>query len=263
MERRGRGQRGGESDETAGGDRSGQPHPGQPGAAGARTHQAGVGDDVGTADVDGAAQALVVQRLADRAEHVGDRDRLDAVVHPQRDRLDDEEGRDLADDLERRRPGADDDAGPEGCGVGGRAEQDALDLEPAGDVGGQLALGRVGHEAGEVDEASYAVLLDGGRDGLGAEAVAVGEVAALQRVDEVDDRVDAVHRAGDRVRVGHVAADRLDPLVPAEAVGVGRRGRRGDDLVAEVEQVRDEAGADVAGGAEDEDAHPIRPRRGA
>ena len=50
------------------------------------------------------------------------------------------------------------------------AEQDPLDLQPRGDVGGELRLGHVGHEAGEVDEASYAAVGDGGRDGLGGHA---------------------------------------------------------------------------------------------
>ena len=56
---------------------------GQAGAAGAGAHQVGVGDDVGTADVDGAARSVVLERVGDRAQHVGDRDRLHGAVHPQ------------------------------------------------------------------------------------------------------------------------------------------------------------------------------------
>ena len=51
-------------------------------------------------------------------------------MHPGRHRLDDEERRDLADDLEGRRPGADDDARAQGRRVVADAEQDPLHLEP-------------------------------------------------------------------------------------------------------------------------------------
>ena len=128
-------------------------------------------------------------------------------------------------------------------------------------MGGELRLRNVGDEPREVDEASYAAVGHRGRDGLGGHPVAVAEVAAVEGVDEVDDGVDVLDRLRHGGGVGDVAADRADPVVPAEAVGTRRGRRRGDDVVAVLEQVGDEARTDVAGGAQDEDR--IRPRPGA
>ena len=122
-------------------------------------------------------------------------------------------------------------------------------------MGGQLGLGHVGDEAGQVDEAAYAARGHCVCHHLGGEPVTVAEVGAVEGVHEVDHGVDVADRLGHDLGVGHVAADRADALVPAEPVRVGHRRRRGDDVVPALEQVRDEAGADVAGRAEDEDPH--------
>jgi hypothetical protein len=122
-------------------------------------------------------------------------------------------------------------------------------------VGRQVGLGDVGDQAGEVDDAAYAHLPHHGRHRLGAHAVAVGEVAAVEGVHEVDHGVHAVDRREDGGGVGDVAPDGVDAVVPAEAVRARRRRRGGHHVVAVLEEVRHQPGPDVAGGAEDEDPH--------
>ena len=61
-------------------------------------------------------------------------------------------------------------------------------------------------------------------------------------------------------RVEDVALHGTYALAPAEAGRAGGRRRGRDDLVAEADEVRDEPRADVAGGAEDQDAHHASPR---
>ena len=193
--------------------------------------QVRVGHDVGGAEVDRAGRAVVGQSVGDRAQHVGGGHRLDRAAHPRRHGLHEEQRRDLPDDLERRRPGPDHDARAQRDRAVGRAEEDALDLEPRRDVRRQVGLGHLRHQPGEVDEASYAAPGHCGCDGLGRHPVAVAEVAAVERVHEVDDGVDVLDRLRDGGGIGDVAADRTDPVVPAEALGPRRRRRRGHDVV--------------------------------
>ena len=255
VERRGRGQRRRQPDDARRGERRRQPQPRQPRLVAADAHQVGVGDHVGPTQVDGAAWAVVGQRVVHGAQHVGDRDRLDAAAQPGRHRLHKEQGGDLADDLERRRARPDDHARTQRGGAVDRTEQDPLDLEPGGEVRGQVGLRHVGHETGQVDESAYVARGHRGRHRLGPDPVAVGEVGAVERVDEVDDRVDALDRLRDRGGVGDVAPDGAHAVVPAEVVGPGRGGRGGDHVVAVLEEVRHQARPDVAGGAQDEDLH--------
>ena len=72
--------------------------------------------------------------------------------------------------------------------------------------------GPVRLQAAEVDDAAH---VRGGRGegGRGA-AVAFDEVRAVHGVHEVEHGVDANARRVDRRRVGHVAAQRLDPVRP-------------------------------------------------
>ena len=49
--------------------------------------------------------------------------------------------------------------------------QDPLDLEPRRDVRGELVLGDVGHQAGQVDDPADAVLVDGVAHVLGGQPV--------------------------------------------------------------------------------------------
>jgi len=60
----------------------------------------------------------------------------------------------------------------------------------------------------------------------------VGEVAPAQAVHEVADAVGVAHRPFDRSAVRHVALPPRHVAAPGEPVGVGRRGGRGDDVVA-------------------------------
>ena len=110
--------------------------------------------------------------------------------------------------------------------VDGRQE-DPLDLQPGGDVVGELRLGNVGHESREVDEASYAAVGDGGRDGLRGHPVAVAEVAAVEGVHEVDDGVDVLDASA--TAAGSVTSHRIARTRSSQPY---RSGRGGDEDAA-------------------------------
>ena len=86
------------------------------------------------------------------------------------------------------------------------AAEDPLDLEPGRDVLGELVLGHVGDEAGEVDDPLHAGRGRRLAEDLGAPAVLLGEVRAAEPVDQVVDRVDALDGSLDLARVEDVHA---------------------------------------------------------
>ena len=148
----------------------------------------------------------------------------------------------------------------------GALQQDPLDLEPRRDVRGQLVLGDVGHQAGEVDDAGRCRAGRRRPACLGGEPVARREAAA-RRARAPGSRP----RPRPRRRVAPAPASvasicTMSTASPQEnrSGSRPRRGRR-HHVVAAAQQLGDQTGADVAGGAGDEDAHlpsmatPLQP----
>ncbi len=138
--------------------------------------------------------------------------------------------------------------------------QDLPDLVPAAQVGRELATGGVA-QAAEVDELGEAGVGCGIAHVGGGLAVAGGPVAvAPDRVDEVVGGPGAGERLGEGLRVEGIAAHHLDrpagrPVRAAPVRGLELGGGAGDgaDTVARLDQLGDEAPADVAGGTEHQD----------
>ena len=137
------------------------------------------------------------------------------------------------------------------------AGEDPADVVAALQVAGQLRV-VVAAEAAEVHDP-----LDRGAgrrvaEGGGRLAVARREVGpAAHRVDEVVGRVDTVHGALERRRVGHVAPHDLDPASPLLVADLGGVAGEAADRVAGGEELGNEPAADVAGRARHEDGgHP-------
>ena len=121
--------------------------------------------------------------------------------------------------------------------------------------GDSVLDGHVRHQAGEVDDAAYVALGDRLADHLGTPTVPVLEGADVEGVHQVADALDVGQGQPDLFGVGDVAAHPVDLVAPGEPGRTGRGRRRGHDLVAGVEQRRDQPGTDVAGRPEDEDPH--------
>ena len=102
-----------------------------------------------------------------------------------------------------------------------RLGEHLLDLEPRGDVLGELLVGHVGHQAGEIDEAAYAAVRHRVTHHLGAAPVPVREPAHVERVDQVADAVDVLERHADGRLVGDVAPRPLDVVPQAKRPGSG------------------------------------------
>ncbi len=113
-------------------------------------------------------------------------------------------------------PAPDHDAGAHGQRRAGRLVQDLLDLQSRGQVGREVLVCDVGHEAGEVDHAMHAGLVDGLAHRVGGDAVAVGEVGAVEAVHEVADGVDALDGRAHLGRLGGLHDPPLHPVLPGE-----------------------------------------------
>ncbi len=165
-----------------------QPPPAQPGDARVPMHHLRVRDDVRPADVE---RPVHVEREHHRggdqvAQHVPDRDRLDPVADPPRRDHDRQPLGEVAQHLERRRAGPDDDRRAQHDGRHAAVQQDAADLL----AGAQVRRGAA--RAAEVDDALHA-----GRSGRLGELfrgapVDVLEPALAERVDQVVHHLDPV-----------------------------------------------------------------------
>ena len=139
-----------------------------------------------------------------------------------------------------------------------RLAEQPLDLATRAQVRGEVVV--VGAEPAQVDD-----LPDPGAGGrlperAGRLGVLALEVRVVERVHQVDRHVDARQRLGQRVRVVHVAADRLaGPVVRLRPAGHRAHG------VAALHQIGDQAAADEAGRAGDQHgqglAHVAHPGR--
>ena len=118
-----------------------------------------------------------------------------------------------------------------------------------------LAAVEPGHQPREVDDPAHAGRGRGIAHVRRADPVEVGEVAPAQAVHEVADAVGVPDRPFDRPAVHHVALPPGHLAAPGEPVGVGRRGGRGDDVVAGRDQGGHEPRPDVPGRPEDQDPH--------
>ena len=78
----------------------------------------------------------------------------------------------------------------------------------------QVSAGHVGNQAGEVDEASDTLVVDGIAEVLGRLAIGVTEVRIPEPVDEVDHGVDAGQRQHGLPQVEHVHPTPLHPFGP-------------------------------------------------
>ena len=125
---------------------------------------------------------------------------------------------------------------------------------------GQLVVGGVRHEPGEVDDPADTVGAHGAREVGGGRPVGLGEVVAAHPVDQVEDRVHALARVRDLVGIERVHHHGLDPVRPPRHLPLGV-GRGGADVVAALEEQRHQPAADVAGGTGDQDLHSVSKRR--
>ena len=111
----------------------------QPGDRGVPLHHVAVGEDVRPADVEPAADLGRHRRAADQVvQHVADGDRLDPGVQPARGDHHRQPVGEVAEHLEGRRAGADDDRGPQYGRRHSGGEQDLADLATGVQVRRQL-----------------------------------------------------------------------------------------------------------------------------
>ena len=114
-------------------------------------HHLAVGQDVGAADVEPAADVRGHRRGADQvAQHVADRDRLDAVVHPARHGHRRQALGQVAHHLERRRARPEDHRGAQHGGRHAGGQQDLADLGARRQVRGEVLA--LGVQPAEVDD---------------------------------------------------------------------------------------------------------------
>ena len=161
-------------------------------------HQLLVGEDLRAADVVDRARRLGDLRQAGQVfEHVVERDRLRARAHPARRHHRRQVEDEVADHLERRRAGADDDAGAH-LGDGHAAvAQDVAGFAARGEVRRGLA-GRL--QAAEIDDALHAGARRGIAEVLGGHAIEPREVGpARHRMHEIVGDVDALQRRRQRL----------------------------------------------------------------
>jgi hypothetical protein len=224
---------------------------------GHHVHQLAVREDVGAADVERAADGVGhAEARCQVVQHVADGDRLALGGDPVRRDHHRQPVHEVAEDLERRRAAAEDHRRPEHGERHAAAGQLLLDLAARGEV---LAQARPGFaEPAQVDDAREAGVRGdcGERAGERAVVLGVGAAGRHHAVHQVEGRAAALHRRGQVGGIRHVATDDLHVrVVVPGAIGQLARGADGAaDVVAGVEQSRDQAGADVAGSAGDEDA---------
>ncbi len=222
---------------------------------GVAAHHVEVREDLGAADVEGAADVAGHPGTADQvAQHVADGDGLDAGAHPARGDHHGQPLGEVAEHLEGRRAGADDDGGAEHGGGDPGVEEDAPYLGAGAQVGREGVAGDpAGGESAQVDDAAHAG--GAGLLGEGARGPAVGllEVApGAQGVHEVVGDVDALHGGGERRGVGDVAPDGLRLARPGVVAQFLGGAGEAPDPVSGLDQLGDEPAADVAGGAGDQ-----------
>jgi hypothetical protein len=161
---------------------------------------------------------------------------------------------DLADDLERGGPAAEDHGGPQDDHRRGGVAQDPLDLAARPDVVGELVVLDIRHHSREVDDAVDAVGTDPVGEVAGGLAVSALEVVPTHPMDQVVDGRHALAGSGDLVGVEGVHDDGLDPLAPPRLVAVGVGGGR-PHLVATLEQQWHQPAPDVPGRTCHQDLH--------
>ena len=190
------------------------------------------------------------------------RDRLALGLHPPRCDHHRQPFDQVAQDLERRRPGPDDHRRPKHRDRHPRRRERVLDLAARREV---LAEARARlPEAAKVDDP-----LDAARRGRSGECpgqlpvnAGIGRPRREHRVNQVERRAGAGHRAFERDLGTGVAGDDLDGRMacPPPARELARLAGKAADGIAGVEQARHEAPADVAGRARHEDGSPIGRR---
>ncbi len=223
--------------QSGGEHRHGQDQPtGEPGDPRVLLHHVPVRQGVGASDVERAVHLRGHRRAADQvAQHVPDRDRLDARRHPARGDHDPARGdhdrqplREVAQHLERRRTRTEDDRRAQDRRRHPRGEKDVTDLGPRTQVRRQLALGHPGRgQPAQVHDAPHA----GGprplTEDTGRRAVGLLEAGpAAQGVDQVVGDVDVPHRRAEGLGVGRIPLGGLDlagPGVVPQLLGVARQ----------------------------------------
>jgi hypothetical protein len=140
--------------------------------------------------------------------------------------------------------------------VGSHGRQERVVLaggaSPAGAVD-QVGAGQ--HEPADAGVHGGACQRDGGGP-VDGDRLLVGDPA--ERGGQMDDRVDAVHGAPPAVRVAQIAGD--DPgAAPAQRLAAPGVAHQHDDLLALLQQPRDEPAADAPGGAGHERSHSNLP----
>ncbi len=166
--------------------------------------------------------------------------------------------RQVAQDLERRAAGPDDHRGPELGDRDAVGRQLGARLVAAGEVVREVR--RVVAEAAQVDDPRHARVLRRLREVAGRLPVPLREppFAGSHRVGQVVGDLDPLERRG-QCRCGR-GGRRRRPWPPGTGPrGAGRRGSAGRGRGPGLEQ-RDQATADVAAGADDEDAHATSMR---
>jgi hypothetical protein len=218
--------------------------------------QRAVAQQVRSAHVEVARGAGVLERAYQRLQHVDDGDRLHHGVHPRRHGVHGHPFADLPDDLERGGPAAQEHRRAQHDHGRGDLVEDLLDLPSGRDVLGELRVGDVRNEPGEVDDPVDAV----GSRPLGEVvrglAVGLGEVVAAHPVDQVVDRVDAFADGRDLVGVEGVHDDGFYSSAPPRLLAVGV-GRGGAHVVAAFEQQGHQSTANVAGRTCHQDLHLV------
>ena len=224
----------------------------EPGFRGVFLHHARVAEDLAAADVEGAVdRALQRCRPDEVVQHVAHGDRLDLVAHPAGGGHQGQRLGQVPDHLERRRTGADHDAGLENDGVDRTVEEDLAHGFAGPHVGGELGVGGV--QAAQVDDPVHAGVGRGPRRGLGHRLFLGFEARSGRHgVDQVVKHVDAVQGRAQGIAVVEAALDDLDVGQPRNAGDLGRRADQDLHGVPGLQQPGDQTAADVAGGAGDE-----------
>ena len=203
------------------------------GQAGIGAQQIAVGRGLRAIDVVCAGRHAVGVGGGDEVvEDVGDRDRVDRVRRPRRQRDEQKPIADVAQHLERRRPGADDHRRAQPHHVGAAVDAQRVgDLGAAGQVFGQVVV--VGDESSEVHDPPNTGLPRGVRHDGGGTVVGITEVRLADAVHQVIDHIDGSGLGQGVLRrrfVVRVQCDAGDVVVPAEFGQPVRISGGGDDV---------------------------------
>ena len=219
-------------------------------------HHRQVGEDVGPADVEGAVDlGREVDHVGEVVQHVADGDRLDAVVDPRRRQHHRQPLGEVAQQLEARGPGPEDDRRLQDHRRDPGAEEDLADLGPRGEVLGELDP--LGVDAPEVDDPTH----PGVAGGLGGDQrrapVDPGEAGLGERVDQVVEDVGALAGRAHRLGVLDVAAHHLDGVLlrPRDVLHLRGGAQHAAHRVALRHESWGEPPADVAGRTRDHASH--------